>query len=94
MSVVFPISIFSLIEWLLFVQVRVSQELDEIEHQQAPPVRTRKFTNEGLLTKEVVRARVVNELLETEKAYVKNIKDVVEVRICQSKFLITMKTSL
>ncbi|XP_031568880.1 uncharacterized protein LOC116303475 [Actinia tenebrosa] len=61
-----------------FVRVRVSQELDEIEHQQAQPVRTRKFTNEGLLTKEVVRARVVNELLETEKAYVKNIKDVVE----------------
>lgn len=37
---------------------------------------------------------MVNELLETEKAYVKNIKDVVEVRICQSKFLMTMKTSL
>ncbi|KAK3734362.1 hypothetical protein QZH41_016665 [Actinostola sp. cb2023] len=61
-----------------FVRVRVSQTLDELENHLAPPVRTRRFTNEGMLTKDVVRTRVVNEILETEKSYVKNLKDVVE----------------
>jgi len=58
----------------------VSQTLDADETKLAPPVRTRKGTNEGFLSDAVVRSRVVLEILSTERDYVKNLHDVVEVR--------------
>ena len=42
-------------------------------------MRTRKGTNEGILSDAVVRSRVVLEILSTERDYVKNLEDVVEV---------------
>ena len=58
----------------------MSQTLDADETKLAPPVRTRKGTNEGFLSDAVVRSRVVLEILSTERDYVKNLQDVVEVR--------------
>lgn len=57
----------------------MSQTLDADETKLAPPVRTRKGTNEGFLSDAVVRSRVVLEILSTERDYVKNLQDVVEV---------------
>lgn len=65
----------------------MSQTLDADETKLAPPVRTRKGTNEGFLSDAVVRSRVVLEILSTERDYVKNLQDVVEVR--ESLFLNT-----
>lgn len=65
----------------------MSQTLDADETKLAPPVRTRKGTNEGFLSDAVVRSRVVLEILSTERDYVKNLQDVVEVR--ESLFLST-----
>ena len=42
-------------------------------------MRTRKATNEGFLSDADVRSRVVLEILNTERDYVKNLEDVVEV---------------
>ena len=58
----------------------MSQTLDADETKLTPPVRTRKGTNEGFLSDAVVRSRVVLEILSTERDYVKNLQDVVEVR--------------
>lgn len=58
----------------------MSQTLDADETKLAPPIRTRKGTNEGFLSDAVVRSRVVLEILSTERDYVKNLQDVVEVR--------------
>ena len=44
-------------------------------------MRTRKGTNEGFLSDADVRSRVVLEILNTEKDYVKNLEDVVEVSV-------------
>ena len=44
-------------------------------------MRTRKGTNEGFLSDADVRSRVVLEILNTEKDYVKNLEDVVEVNV-------------
>ena len=57
----------------------MSQTLAADETLLAPPVRTRKGTNEGFLSDAVVRSRVVLEILNTERDYVKNLEDVVEV---------------
>ena len=65
----------------------MSQTLDADETKLAPPVRTRKGTNEGFLSDAVVRSRVVLEILSTERDYVKNLQDVVDVR--ESLFLNT-----
>lgn len=58
----------------------MSQTLAADETKLAPPVRTRKGTNEGFLSDADVRSRVVLEILNTERDYVKNLEDVVEVR--------------
>ena len=42
-------------------------------------VRTRKGTNEGFLSDDVIRSRVLLEVLTTERDYVKNLEHVVEV---------------
>jgi len=57
----------------------VSQTLAADETKLALPVRTRKGTNEGFLSDDVIRSRVVLEILSTERDYVKNLEDVVEV---------------
>ena len=57
----------------------MSQTLAADEFKLAPPVRTRKGTNEGFLSDNDVRSRVVQEILNTERDYVKNLEDVVEV---------------
>ena len=44
-------------------------------------MRTKKGTNEGFLSDADVRSRVVLEILNTEKDYVKNLEDVVEVSV-------------
>lgn len=44
-------------------------------------MRTRKGTNEGFLSDADVRSRVVLEILNTERDYVKNLEDVVEVGV-------------
>ena len=59
----------------------MSQTLDADETKLTPPVRTRKGTHEGFLSDAVVRSRVVLEILSTERDYVKNLQDVVEVRV-------------
>ena len=58
----------------------MSQTLAADETKLALPVRTRKGTNEGFLSDVIVRSRVVLEILSTERDYVKNLEDVVEVR--------------
>ena len=58
----------------------MSQTLAADETKLTPPVRTRKGTNEGFLSDTVVRSRVVLEILNTERGYVRNLEDVVEVR--------------
>ena len=57
----------------------MSQTLAADETKLAPPVRTRKGTFEGFLSDDVIRSRVVLEILSTERDYVKNLEDVVEV---------------
>lgn len=57
----------------------MSQTLAADETKLGPPVRTRKGTNEGFLSDTVVRSRVVLEILNTERDYVKHLEDVVEV---------------
>ena len=57
----------------------MSQTLAADETKLAPPVRTRKGTNEGFLSDNDVRSRVVQEILNTERDYVKNLEGVVEV---------------
>lgn len=57
----------------------MSQTLAAEETKLAPPVRTRKGTFEGFLSDDVIRSRVVLEVLNTERDYVKNLEDVVEV---------------
>lgn len=57
----------------------MSQTLAADETKLALPVRTRKGTFEGFLSADVIRSRVVLEVLNTERDYVKNIEDVVEV---------------
>lgn len=59
----------------------MSQTLAADESKLAPPVRTRKGTNEGFLSDAVVRSRVVLEIMNTERDYVKNLEDMVEVRV-------------
>ncbi|XP_022797660.1 uncharacterized protein LOC111335916 isoform X2 [Stylophora pistillata] len=68
-----------------FVRVRVSQTLAADETKLAPPVRTRKGTNEGFLSDNDVRSRVVQEILNTERDYVKNLEDVVEGYLKQAR---------
>ncbi|KAJ7324048.1 Rho guanine nucleotide exchange factor 4, partial [Desmophyllum pertusum] len=68
-----------------FVRVRVSQTLAADETKLGPPVRTRKGTNEGFLSDTVVRSRVVLEILNTERDYVKHLEDVVEGYLKQAR---------
>ena len=57
----------------------MSQTLACEEALPAAPLRSRRGTSIGALSNQDVRARVVQEILNTEKDYVKNLKDVVEV---------------
>ena len=57
----------------------MSQTLACEEAPPAVPLRSRRGTSIGALSNQDVRARVVQEILNTEKDYVKNLKDVVEV---------------
>ena len=57
----------------------MSQTLAADETKLGPPVRTRKGTNEGFLSDDVIRSRVLLEVLTTERDYVKNLEHVVEV---------------
>ncbi|XP_074633352.1 uncharacterized protein LOC141892102 [Acropora palmata] len=68
-----------------FVRVRISQTLGADETKLAQSVRTRKGTNEGFLSDADVRSRVVLEILNTEKDYVKNLEDVVEGYLNQAR---------
>lgn len=68
-----------------FVRVRISQTLAADETKLAAPVRTRKGTNEGFLSDSDVRSRVVLEILNTERDYVKNLEDVVEGYLKQAR---------
>ena len=58
----------------------MSQTLAADETKLAASVRTRKGTNEGFLSDDVIRSRVVLEILSTERDYVKNLEHVDEVR--------------